>query len=189
MRIYLITHAHTEQVPHVAIDAWQLSARGIQQATELAKASFWAEIDRVVMSSEPKTWLTVAHIVQARKLPVWIDCRFDELRRSGWFEDYAAQVAKVFAQPTQSVSGWEPASSAQQRAQQGLADLQRRFPGETLALVGHGISLSLVRAGLLGLAQVDHEVWQRLSFGTYAVASLAPPAIIQDFAQSKNTVR
>ena len=63
------------------------------------------------------------------------------------------------------------------------------FPGETLALVGHGISLSLVRAGLLGLAQVDHEVWQRLSFGTYAVASLAPPAIIQDFAQSKNTVR
>ena len=111
------------------------------------------------------------------------------MRRSGWLEDYAAQVAKVFAQPTQSVSGWEPASSAQQRAQQGLADLQRRFPGETLALVGHGISLSLVRAGLLGLAQVDHEVWQRLSFGTYAVASLAPPAIIQDFAQSKNTVR
>jgi broad specificity phosphatase PhoE len=189
MRIYLITHAHTEQIPHVATDAWQLSARGLQQAAELTKAPFWAEVDRVVVSSERKTWLTVADVVRERKLPVWVDCRFDELRRSGWIEDYAAQVAKVFAQPTQSVIGWEPAISAQRRAELGLADLQRRFWGETLALVGHGISLSLVRAGLLGLSRVDHEVWQRLSFGTCALASLAPPVIIQDFVQSMNTVR
>lgn len=59
MRIVLITHAHTEQMRDVAADAWRLSARGLQQAAALANARFWADVDRVVVSPEPKTWLTI----------------------------------------------------------------------------------------------------------------------------------
>ncbi|MCC6456484.1 MAG: histidine phosphatase family protein [Caldilineaceae bacterium] len=189
MRIYLITHAHTEQVPHVAADVWRLSDRGNEQAAALAGAPFWAQVDRVVVSAEPKTLLTVAGVVERRKIPVWVDSRFDELRRSGWIEDYAAQVEQVFAQPERSISGWEAAASVRMRVQSGLADLKRRFAGERMALVGHGICLSLLRAGLLGLPTADLSHWRRLAFGSYAYVCLDPPAILQDFAQSADVTR
>jgi broad specificity phosphatase PhoE len=181
MRVYLITHAHTEQLPGVASDAWRLSARGHEETARLAEAPFWEQVDRVVISAEPKTWLTVAAVVEERKLPVWIDSRFDELRRSGWIDNYGEQVAKVFAQPDTQVMGWEAARNVQKRALAGLDNLRVRFAGETLALVGHGLCLSLLRAELLGQSHVDFSAWQRLAFGTYAYVCLDPPGIIKDF--------
>lgn len=189
MRIYLITHAHTEQNRDVAADTWRLSASGIEQAARLAEAPFWDEIDRVVISAEPKTWLTIADVVALRILPVWIDSRFDELRRSGWTEEYATHVASVFAHPTTEVKEWEAADSVRKRVNAGLADLQRRFGGETLALVGHGLCLSILRAELLGVAHVDFSSWQRLAFGSYALISLAPPAVIEDFPFGEGRLR
>jgi broad specificity phosphatase PhoE len=189
MQLYLITHAHTEQNPSVAADAWRLSARGVEQAARLAEAPFWHHVDRVVVSAEPKTWLTVADVVAQRGLPVWIDSRFDELRRTDWIEDYAAQVAKVFAHAAEKVMGWEAADHVRQRVNTGLADLQVRFAGETLALVGHGLCLSLLRADLLGLAQVDFSAWQRLAFGSHALASLKPRGMLEDFSFSEERIR
>jgi broad specificity phosphatase PhoE len=189
MRIYLITHAHTEQIHSVAADAWRLSARGNEQAAALADAPFWAQVDRIVVSAEPKTLLTVAGVVERRKIPVWVDSRFDELRRTDWIEDYGAQVAQVFAHPEHSISGWEPANSVQLRVRSGLADLKLRFAGETLALVGHGICLSLLRAWLLGLPTADLSHWQRLAFGSYAYVCLDPPAVLEDFVQSADVTR
>jgi broad specificity phosphatase PhoE len=189
MRVYLITHAHTEQIAGVAADAWRLSMRGIEQAARLAESPFWQQVNRIVVSAEPKSWLTVAKVAAERNLPVWIDSRFDELRRTGWIDDYAAQVARVFAQPTTQVMGWEAAESVRRRVQAGLADLQVRFAGETLALVGHGLSLSVLRADLLGLAQADFSAWQRLAFGSYALISLTPPTVIEDFRFSDERMR
>lgn len=189
MRMFLITHAHTEQVADVAADAWRLSSRGGEQAASLAGASFWDVVDRVVVSAEPKTFLTVAGVVAERNLPVWIDSRFDELRRAGWIDDYAAQVEKVFTYPMQSVAGWESADAVRTRLQLGLADLQRRFVGETVALVGHGICLSLLRSRLLGLPTVNFLDWQQLSFGSYAYVNLDPPAVLEDFPMSSVAVR
>ena len=189
MRIYLITHAHTEQSPDVAIDRWSLSSRGVEQARKLVGAPFWDEVDRVVVSAEQKTYLTVAEIVRARSMQVWVDGRFDELRRAGWIEDYGVQIAAVFANPTHSIAGWETVESVRQRAMNGLVDLQRRFKGETLALVGHGLCLSVLRAEALQSPRVDYSEWQRLEFGSYASISLNPLTLISDFAMSLDTVR
>jgi broad specificity phosphatase PhoE len=187
--MYWITHAHTEQIAGVAADAWRLSARGIEQAGALTSAPLWEQLDRVVVSSEPKTWLTVAKAVEEWRLPVWVDCRFDELRRGGWCEDYAAQVAAAFADPLQSIPGWETVESVRERAWRGLADLQQRFAGETLALVGHGICISVLRAMILGHDHVDLNAWQRLSFGSCATISLDPPAVLDDFPLNVDAVR
>jgi broad specificity phosphatase PhoE len=189
MKIYLVTHAHTEQIPGVAADAWRLSARGNKEAASLADAPFWGQIDRVVVSSEPKTLLTVGEVVSQRRLPIWIDSRFDELRRRGWTEDYASQVAEVFAEPTKAIGGWEAADAVRARALNGLAGLQRRFQGETLALVGHGLCLSILRAAILGQATVDFSAWQRLSFATYALIELTPPTVLTDFPLNAKPVR
>ena len=187
MQLILITHAHTLAVADAAADVWRLSPAGEAQAARLAQAVFWPHVSRVVVSSEPKARLTVAGVCQARGLPVWVDARFDELRRSGWVEGYADAVTAVLAQPQASLHGWEPASQALQRGLDGLAALQLRCPGETVALVGHGIQLSLLRAHLLGRATVDPGEWAALRFAAHARVDLAAGRIVEDFALSEQS--
>ncbi len=181
MKIYLVTHAHTTQERDAVVDVWRLSARGLLEARTLAEAPFWSEVARVIVSSEPKAWLTVAQVVTARYLPVWIDARFDELRRGGWVDDYAARVAAALAAPEHSMGGWEAVGNVRQRAGQALEDVAGRFPGENLALVGHGLCLSILRAALLGQRQVDFAAWQSLPFASVACLDWESRTLLQDF--------
>ena len=180
-KLYLIAHACTRQVPGVDAARWQLDEVGRRQAAALARQPFWAEVDRLLLSSEPKTRLTVAPLLQERALPVEEDARFDELRRTPeWTYDYTARVAELFRRPQESVAGWEPAAEALTRFRAGLAAWSGRRPQERLALVGHGLTFSLYRAHLLGLPTVALRDWQALSFA--AVACVEADRIVEDFA-------
>ncbi len=182
MRLYLITHAHTQQVPDVAVTRWHLSATGAQQAEILAQQPFWEQVQRIVLSSEIKTHLTVEPLLTKRQLPITYDARFDELRRGayGGF-DYAERVGQAFAHPDQPAGDWEPASAAQGRFLAGIDALCHQHSQETLALVGHGLTLSLYRAYLLGHAQVKLADWRNLSFAAVALVNPVARTLLQDF--------
>ncbi len=180
-KLYLITHACTRQVPNVDAARWQLNDIGRLQAEELARQPFWQAVDRLLLSSEPKTRLTVALFLQATTIPVEVDARFDELKRTPeWIGDYTARVAETLRRPRESVAGWEPAADALARFRAGIEDWQARHPQETLAVVGHGLTFSLYRAHLLGRSTVALSDWQSLPFA--AVACVEDDRIIQDFA-------
>lgn len=180
-KLYLIAHACTRQVPDTDAALWQLDETGVKQAAALAQQPFWDEVDRVLLSCEPKTRLTVAPLLQGRDLPVDEDRRFDELHRTPeWTDDYAARVAEVFRRPRESIAGWEPAAAALDRFCKGVNDWAARHPQETMALVGHGLTFSLYRAHLLGLPTVVLKDWQQLSFA--AVACVQGGQIVEDFA-------
>jgi broad specificity phosphatase PhoE len=182
MRLYLVTHAHTQQQQDVDTTGWVLSAEGVRQAAQLSRQPFWAEVDRIALSSEPKTRLTVQPVLRERNLPVLVEPRFDELRRGvSWIDDYTARVAQVFARPEDSIGGWEPAATALARFLDGIAELRRRFSGETLALVGHGLTLSLYRAYLLGREEVVLADWRQLSFAAVAQVDLDGNRLVADF--------
>ena len=184
-RLYLITHAHTAADPGTDARLWRLSPTGDDQAARLAAAPWWDTVDAIVLSSEAKTRLTVAPVLAQRKLPVVVDPRFDELKRGGWCDDYAGQVQRMFAAPDMAVGGWESATAALIRVRAGMADLHARHPDGILALVSHGLVLSLYRAHLLGLPQVRFVDWQQLSFAAVAQVTLAPETgegvLVQDF--------
>jgi len=180
-KLYLITHACTRQIPNLDAARWQLNDVGRLQAEELARQPFWQNVDRLLLSSEPKTRLTVAPFLQGTSVPVEVDARFDELNRTPeWIGDYTARVAETFRCPRESVAGWEPAADALARFRAGIADWGARHPMETLAIVGHGLTFSLYRAYLLGRSTVALRDWQRLPFA--AVACVENDRIIQDFA-------
>ena len=180
-RLYLITHACTRQIPNVDAARWQLNDVGRKQAAALALQPFWEGVDRLLLSSEPKTRLTVAPLLEERDLPLAEDARFDELRRTPeWNHDYSARVAELFRRPQDSVAGWERAADALARFHAGIADWAARHPHETLALVGHGLTFSLYRAHLLGQTTVALRDWQKLSFA--AVACVEDGMIIEEFA-------
>ncbi len=180
-RLYLITHAHTRQDPDADVATWQLSELGRQQALTLAAQPFWAQIDRIVLSSEPKTRLTVEPLLGQHHLPVVVDGRFDELQRPGWVADYTARVQQAFLEPDRSAGEWEPASMALARFLVGIDHLCQQFSGETLALVGHGLTFSLYRAYLLGKQTVDLAEWQQLSFAAQAIVDPVAKRVVQDF--------
>lgn len=179
--LYLITHAHTQAEPAIDSSRWRLSTQGERQAELLAQQPFWAQVDRIILSSEPKTRLTVAPLLALRPLPVTVDARFDELVRPGWVEEYESRVAQAFANPTQPAGAWEPASHALNRVLAGVADLCTQWAGQTLALVGHGLTLSLYRAHLLGQSHVLLADWRQLSFAAVAVADPVDGRLLQDF--------
>ena len=194
MRLYLITHAHTQQEPAVDAARWRLSEAGREQAAALAREPFWAEVDRVVLSSEPKTRLTVEPALATRDLPLTVDARFNELHRPGWVGDYVGRVAHCFAHPHQAAVDWEPASEALARFRAGMVDLHTQFPKQTLALIGHGLTLSLYRAHLLnqyvdGAIRVRLADWRALAFAAVAlVEGEADRAVLrQDFASTSSS--
>ena len=180
-KLYLIPHASTRQVPDTDAVLWQLNELGRKQAAALAQQPFWDEVDRLLLSREPKTRLTVAPLLKSKDLPVDEDERFNELHRTAeWTCDYTARVAKVFRRPLDSVAGWEPAATALTRFISGIDDWAARYPQETLALVGHGLTFSLYRAHLLAQPTVVLRDWQQLSFA--AVACVQGGQIVEDFA-------
>lgn len=181
MRLYLITHAHTRQIRELDAAQWQLSDKGMQQAETLAAQPFWREVEQIVVSSEPKTLLTAEPAATRYNLPIHIDARFDELHRPGWVENYGERVRRAFAQPDQPAGDWEPASQALARFCEGMRELQSRFTGRNVALIGHGLTISLYRSWLLGHTHVMHEEWAGLDFGVYAIIDPERRHIIQDF--------
>ncbi len=181
MRLYLITHAATQQSQTQAVTTWSLSAAGTEQAKKLAKLAFWADVQAIILSSEAKTRLTVEPVLAHRHLPVDVDARFDELRRGGWVADYTARVAQAFAHPALPSGDWEAAADALARFRSGITDLCAKYPGQTLALVGHGLTLSLYRAHLLGQERVALADWQQLSFAAVALVDPECSVLVQDF--------
>jgi len=180
-RLFLITHAHTQIQPQHDARQWMLSPVGQQQVAALAVLPMWDAIDRIILSSEPKTRLTVAAVLAQRALPVQVDARFDELYRPGWVEEYALQVQRAFAEPTQAAGEWEVAAVALARFRSGIADLCTHFGGATFALVGHGLTFSLYRAHLLGQSHVRFTDWQQLSFAAVALVDPVAERLLQDF--------
>ncbi|MEM7130108.1 MAG: histidine phosphatase family protein [Chloroflexota bacterium] len=182
MKIYLIRHAHTQQVPDSPAAQWALSAEGYQQAQRLAQLSFWSQVTCIIHSTEIKTRLTVEPTIEQWGLPSWSEGRFDELRRPGWFEgDYNRQVAQVFAQPQESIGDWESAQGALERVQDGMTLLRKRFVTETVAVIGHGLIFSLYRAYLLGYPNARVEDWHQLQFASTAQVNLLTERLLQDF--------
>jgi broad specificity phosphatase PhoE len=189
VRVYLVTHVATAQDPSLPAERWALSPLGEEQARRLADAPFWTEVTQVVVSAERKSYLSIAQVVSARKLPVWVDSRLDELRRGGWVGDYRQQVATALAQPANAVGDWEPAARAQERALAALAAIHRRFVPGPVAVVGHGLSLSLVRAHFLGHTTVRFDEWSRLGFGAVACLDLEQQRWLEDFPLASSLVR
>lgn len=182
--LYLITHAHTQVDPVQNAVNWQLSPAGVVQAEALADRPFWASIDRIIVSSEHKTYLTVAPLLVRHNLPVVVDSRFDEVQRPGWVEEYGERVRAFFAAPEQSIGGWESAAHALRRFVTGVAEQAPPANDEQVALVSHGLVLSLYRAHLLGAWPPDFAAWRRLDFAAVAQVDPLRMKLIVDFCQT-----
>lgn len=188
MLLYLIRHAATERVAEQPAEQWNLSEAGFLAAGALAGRRFWPEIGRLVTSTERKAIATAAPAAELWRLPSEANPLFDEVRRGDYVEDYEAQVRAFFAQPERSVNGWERAANALARAVTGLATLRAESPDANLALVGHGLLWTLLRAQLLGQPQPDPAEWRAIRMPDVALWRWegASWTLVQDFEGIRN---
>lgn len=173
-RLYLIRHAHSQMTGDVA-KRWPLSEKGRRQAGILARQDFWREVELIFSSPEPKALQTAEPAARRWGIPLKIvDC-LRELRRPRLLQDYHEVIARVFANPDQSIAGMETATRTAERITRCLKELVAAHPGQTLAAVSHGLVLTLFLAQLenrwptvdewrtvpfTGLSIVDTNTWR-----------------------------
>ena len=129
----------------------------------------WRQVHRVITSTEKKAIVTAAPAAGLWRLPVEQRAAFDEVHRAGYIEDYENTVRAFFSTPERAPAGWESALQAQARAVSALEDLLALYPRENLALVGHGLLWTLVRAFLRSPWEETFDVWRNIQQPDLAV--------------------
>lgn len=113
-----------------------------------------------------------------------IDPKLTELRRGPANlpdrTSYDDAVHQAFAHPELSIGGWEPAQHAQQRVVASINQIAAQASGP-VALVSHGLILSLLVAHLRRQPQVDIAEWRSIPLPALAVVDLSTWQVLLPF--------
>jgi broad specificity phosphatase PhoE len=136
-----LTHPEVSIAPAVPVPKWSLSERGRRRALAMLEQPWLIEVGRIISSDETKAIETAEIVASHLRLPVEIREGIGENDRSsvGFVPpaEFEVLANAFFAEPEQSIRGWERAIDAQRRIADGLADLL--VPAERdVLVVGHG---------------------------------------------------
>jgi broad specificity phosphatase PhoE len=167
--IYLIRHPHTQVDFSTPVDTWELSETGQAQLADLVEAPIWPHVTTIYPSRERKAIVPAKEIALHYQLNVMPRSAFGEVNRSAYHAPdrarYEAAVKALFDNPNDSPHGWECADDAFQRFQREIDRIQEWHPAnENIAIVAHGIVLTLYTAHLAGETPTLDR-WLALGFG------------------------
>jgi broad specificity phosphatase PhoE len=174
-RLILIRHGQTDWN---AESRWQgqadvpLNSHGLEQARRLGAELAGAGIQAVYVSDMQRALQTVEPLARLTGLPVRIDPRLREIHVGDWqgllVSDIVARYGELFrrrqADPSEfAPPGGETLQQVQQRAYMVLDEILQQHPHETVAIVGHGFVIALLRLRLENRPVVD--VWKLVPKG------------------------
>ncbi|MBT1681408.1 histidine phosphatase family protein [Curtobacterium aurantiacum] len=147
-----LTHAEVVVDPAVAIESWGLSPEGRARAAAAHRLAWTPDSRRIVSSTERKAVETADLLARSVGLPVDRDPLLGEIDRSatGYLppSEFEAVVDAFFAEPEQSVRGWERAVDAQERI---VAAVRRPCATGDVTIVSHFAVGALLLAHLRGV--------------------------------------
>ena len=154
-RVLFITHPEVQIDPHRPVPRWHLSPRGIERMRSFAGSPEVHDIRMIWSSQETKAIEAAGILAASLGLGISVDPRFNEIDRSATGYLPAAEHEELadafFANPAESVRGWERAVDVQER---GLAAFNAVLASEAagdIAIVAHGGIGTLLFCGLSGL--------------------------------------
>ncbi len=149
---WFVTHPEVEIDPAVPVPDWGLSAEGHRRAALLARQPWVPGLAAVFSSAERKARETAAVLGH----PVRVRAALGENDRSatGYLAkaEFEATADRFFAQPMQSIRGWERAVDAQARIVAAVAAALAEAPSGDVAIIAHGGVGALLRCHLAGVA-------------------------------------
>lgn len=168
MKVYLVRHGAVTVRPDLPLAQWHLSPEGRAGVDALADKLFWPQVRGIHASAEPKAEATAQRIAARHALPIRIETELREVERPWTEGDYAAAVRRYLA--GEALAGWEPRDQALARVRSCIDGIVKRHEGLDVAIVSHGLALTLYLAALLDLDGAKaHELWSRIRFPDVAV--------------------
>ncbi len=151
--IYL-SHPEVEIDPDTPVPEWNLSDQGRERAAKAAELPFTPEIKRIVSSGEIKAVETAE--IFAKQLgvkPLILKALHENDRSATGFlppEEFEKVADQFFADPENSVRGWERAIDAQVRIVTGIRAVLRSVkPEDPVLFTGHGAVGTLLMCHLM----------------------------------------
>ena len=183
--VYLIRHPHTCVDLSRPAAEWDLDETGEAELAALLDAPFWPSLAALYASGERKA-IRVAEGAADRYGLAWESLAgLGEVNRAAFTAPdraaYETAIAALFAWPEVSVGGWESAGEAVRRFRRTLGEaLARHAPGDSLAVVAHGLVLSLCLADLRREAP-SLARWRALDFGAVVALDRETLRPLSDF--------
>lgn len=141
-RLFYVSHPQVKIDPDISVPDWSLSDIGRTRAEAAARSSTLASVRSIYSSTERKA-IETAEIFAARlNLPVSIRDGLHENDRSatGFVPPYEFEklADAFFANPHESIQGWERAIDAQSRIVAAIANIIAQAPDGDIIVTGHG---------------------------------------------------
>jgi broad specificity phosphatase PhoE len=153
--VYFITHPNVVIDPRIPVPQWPLSERGSERMRLMLKQSWVTEITSIYCSTEQKAIDGATILAEHLSLPVNRIADLGENDRSatGFLsaQEFEAVADQFFANPSQSIRGWETAAAAQRRIITAVDNIiaQDAKTG-TIAIIAHGAVGTLLLCELAG---------------------------------------
>ncbi|TIT64531.1 MAG: histidine phosphatase family protein [Mesorhizobium sp.] len=167
---YYITHPQVQIDATIPVPDWGLSDIGRARAHAMLDQPWIASIARVVSSGERKAVETAEVLGRHLDLAVQVRERMHENDRSatGFLPppEFEAVADRFFANPHESIRGWERAIDAQQRIVSEVEAVLDAGGAGDIALVGHGGVGTLLLVSLSG-SRISRDADQPAGGGNY----------------------
>ena len=175
MKVWFITHPEVAIDPAVPVPEWPLSEKGRQRATAMLRQPWVPRLQFLACSRERKAIDTAEILATHTDLPIAMFEGLEENDRSatGYLPpaEFQATADRFFANPDESIRGWETARAAQARI---VAAVDRVVAaaaplGGDIAIVAHGGVGALLLCHLKGCAISRREDQPGSGGGNYFV--------------------
>ncbi len=155
-RLLFITHGEVEIDPAVPVPDWGLSATGRARHEVFSASSYVRGITSVYSSAEKKARDGAEILCAQVDAPHHVVEALHENDRSatGFLpkEEFERTADAFFANPTESIRGWERAVDAQSRVIAALRQIAEVAPEGDIAVVAHGGVGALTLCHVMGVA-------------------------------------
>ena len=156
--VFFITHPDVTVDPRVPVPDWPLNERGRARMYAMTARPWARGVQRIFASSERKA-RDVAQVLAdgfgLGRYSVIASLGENDGSATGFLakDEFEATVDAFFAQPLQSIRGWEPAADAQARIVAAVEQAVSQTPEPVdIAIIGHGGTGTLLYCHLAGVA-------------------------------------
>jgi broad specificity phosphatase PhoE len=140
--VLFISHPEVIVDPRTPVPAWSLSPKGVARMRAFALSAAVEQVTSVWSSAETKAVEAAAILADARGLvPVAHEPLHENDRSATGFmppPEFEKVADAFFANPHESIRGWERAIDAQERIAAAVEHVLARAPGGDVAIVAHG---------------------------------------------------
>lgn len=166
---YFLRHGETKVDKNVPVSQWILSETGEVQSKQLVQGGVFNEIDIIFSSTENKAYKTALPTAKSLGKEVIKLEEIVELNRdNGVFlevKEYEKTIKQCLEHPDVSFNSWETANQALERFSKKISDLDKDYENKKILVVGHGFTINMYFAKLLGVLD---KVYERMNTNNFA---------------------